>query len=219
MEELNIKDFINVAKKKLWIIILITIITTSAGIFVSYKVLDSEYRVNTTLYIGTKITPQSDGVAYQDLLMGGQLVKDYIELAKSRLVRGIVKEELESEGHSLVGLMSVHQKGDTRIIEITVQDTSPKLATLVANKYAEVFKRKALELIDAVNIQIIDVARTPSNPIKPNKKMNIVFSFMLGVMISVVIIFLIVFLDNTIKTSEDIEGSIKLIVIGSIPKF
>ena len=40
---------------------------------------------------------------------------------------------------------------------------------------------------------------------------------MLGIMVSVFIVFLLEYLDNTIKTSEDVEKYLELNVIGIIP--
>ncbi len=219
MEEIIITDFLNILKKRVWIIVAVTILVTGTSVISTFMLLDNIYQVNTTLYVGTKVSAQTKDVAYQDLLMGGQLVKDYIEFAKSRLIRGIVVSELKLKNNAEAGLINVTQRGDTRIIEITVQNNDPALAVLVANRFAEVFKRKAIELIDAVNIQVIDAAVMPKAPIKPNKKLNIAISFVLGFMAGVGAVLLIEYLDSTVKTPEDIQKHLGLIVIGNISDF
>lgn len=218
---IDLKDLFLIIRKRLWVILLITFITTLTAVIVSIWVLEPVYQANTTLYVGKKIDGEGT-LGYQDVLMGGQLVKDYRELAKSRLVASIVINELRLENTStdqIANMLGVNLKNETRIIEITAHSTDPEFAKRVANKVADVFKRKAVELIEVDNVQVIDVAETPISPIKPNKEMNIAIGFLLGVMLSLGLAFLLEYLDNTIKTPEDIEKYLGLSVIGAIPKF
>ena len=53
--------------------------------------------------------------------------------------------------------------------------------------------------------------------IKPNKQMNMAIAFLLGLMGSVGLVFLLEFLDNTIKTPEDVARHLELPVMGIIP--
>jgi capsular polysaccharide biosynthesis protein len=184
-------------------------------------VLEPIYQANTTLYVGKNIDVGGT-LGYQDVLMSGQLVKDYREFAKSRLVTKIVINELKLQNTSadqIADMLGVNLKSDTRMIEITAQHTDPEFASNVTNKVADVFKRKALELIEVDNVQIIDRAEVPTNPIKPNKKTNIAIGFMLGLMISLGLGFMLEYLDNTLETPDDIEKYLGLAVIGTIPKF
>ncbi len=52
----------------------------------------------------------------------------------------------------------------------------------------------------------------------PNKKMNIAIAFLLGLMVSVGISFLLEFLDNTYNNKEQLEKELDIPVIGTIPK-
>jgi len=53
--------------------------------------------------------------------------------------------------------------------------------------------------------------------VKPNKKMNLAAAFLLGLMGSVALALLLEFLDNTIKTPEDVARHLDLPVMGIIP--
>lgn len=218
---IDIRELFLIIKKRLWLIILITLITTIiAGIF-SFYILQPVYQANTTLYVGKNINVEGS-MGYQDVLMSGQLVKDYRELAKSRLVANIVIDELnlrDISAEEITDMLGVNLKSDTRIIEITAQHTDPELAKQVANKVADVFKRKSVELIEVDNVQVIDVAETPVDPIKPNKKTNVAIGFVLGLMLGLGLVFMIEYLDNTIKTANDVEKYLGLPVIGTILHF
>jgi capsular polysaccharide biosynthesis protein len=53
--------------------------------------------------------------------------------------------------------------------------------------------------------------------VKPNKAMNIAVAFLLGLMASAALAIVLEFMDNTIKTSEDIARHLDLPVMGVIP--
>ena len=74
------------------------------------------------------------------------------------------------------------------------------------------------EAMDLGDIRIIDEARIPKNPIKPNKKLNLAIGGILGLMLGVMLTFFMEYMDNTIKTTDDIERYLGLPVLGLIPK-
>ena len=89
----------------------------------------------------------------------------------------------------------------------------------IANEVAEVFCQDVVDKLQVKNVQIIDTAILPENSEKPNIKMNIAISFILGLMCSLAIIFIMEYFDNTIKISSDIEKHLGLPVLGTIPVF
>ena len=86
---------------------------------------------------------------------------------------------------------------------------------ILLEKYQEARINEAMELGD---IRIIDEARIPKNPIKPNKKLNLAIGGILGLMLGVMLTFFMEYMDNTIKTTDDIERYLGLPVLGLIPK-
>lgn len=68
------------------------------------------------------------------------------------------------------------------------------------------------------NISIIDRADVPNWRFKPNLTLNLALGLLLGGMLGVLAAFLLEFLDDTIKTPEDVEQKLKLPVLGVIPK-
>ena len=73
------------------------------------------------------------------------------------------------------------------------------------------------EQYDASNIHIIDTARVPAKPYKLNKQRFIIIALMLGLFIGILLAFLREYLDNTFKTTKDLENKLKLPVLGVIP--
>ena len=75
---------------------------------------------------------------------------------------------------------------------------------------------KMNNVIEKGDVQIVDLAKRPSSPFTPNHQKDILIFCFFGLGIALVIVFLIEFIDNTIKTIDEIEKYNKS-VIGVIP--
>ena len=72
--------------------------------------------------------------------------------------------------------------------------------------------------ITASNIQIVNPAELPTLPYKPNKRLNLLLAAVVGLFLGVGLAFFFEYLDNTIKTPEDLEQWIRLPSIGMVPE-
>lgn len=66
------------------------------------------------------------------------------------------------------------------------------------------------------NIVQIEVATTPTSPIRPQPVNNTLLAAAVGLMLAAGIVFLVEYLDNTLKTVDDVERILQLPVIGFI---
>lgn len=75
------------------------------------------------------------------------------------------------------------------------------------------------EAMHSGNLQIVDQAFMPGQPIKPRKTLNLAIAGVLGLFLGFGLAFLLDYIDNTIKTKEEIERLLDLPVLGQIPEF
>ena len=68
------------------------------------------------------------------------------------------------------------------------------------------------------NIKIVDRGYPAAEPFKPRKKLIVLIAFFLGAFLGVLVAFLREHLDNTFKTSEEIENILGIPALGSVPK-
>lgn len=118
----------------------------------------------------------------------------------------------------LARIIQVNSIVDTDIIEIKVENTNPELAASIADVLAAVFMEKIVDLLNIDNIQILDMAEVPTTPIKPKFVLNAAIAIVLGLGLGVGLIFFLEYLDDTIKSQEDIKTHLKLPVLTSVPK-
>jgi capsular polysaccharide biosynthesis protein len=120
---------------------------------------------------------------------------------------------------SLRSNLVVNSESNTEIIRITIEDESPLQARDIANALALVFQQEVRDILFMDNVQIIDAAKIPQSPIRPQPMLNILIAGFLGVMAGLGLVFLIEYLDNTIKTPEDVQRYLDLPILGAIPSF
>lgn len=73
------------------------------------------------------------------------------------------------------------------------------------------------EAMQVAGVQVVDYATVPTLPIKPRIKLNMAIAGVLGIFIGVGLAFLLAFVDNTVKTKEEVEELLGLPVLAQIP--
>lgn len=221
MKTYDVNSLFHLFLRKFWIVAITAVLFSGSSFLISQYLINTVYRSDTTLYIGKNLSSDS-GLEYNDLLIGSQLVEDYRELIKSRLVVNEVMRELSITGVSaevFSAKINVALKNNTRVIQISASDASPDTARTIADKVTDVFVEKVDEIMQVDYVKVIDRAETPQVPVKPNKALYTAAGFILGAALSFGIIFLVDFFDNSVKTAEDIGEFLNLPVIGTIPVF
>lgn len=222
MEEIELKRFFRVIIKRWWVILSLIALALILGILYTFFYVKPLYQSNTSIYIGKSTKPDSVAIMYNDVLLNDRLVNDYRELVKSRLIADEVIREMglrDITYDQFAAKMNVASKKDTRLIYITATDQNPELAKNLADKVAEVFRNKATDIMRVDNIQIIDKAILPEEPITPNKYINITISFLIGFLLGLSIVLIMEYFDDTVKTPDDAIKYIDLPVLCSIPIF
>jgi len=67
------------------------------------------------------------------------------------------------------------------------------------------------------NVEVVEAAETPKAPVKPRKARIILLSVFLGLFLGVGLAFFFEYLDDTVKTPEDLEGRVGVSVLGFVP--
>lgn len=218
-ETIDLREYFGIIKKRFWIIALITTIAIVVSGAISFFVLTPVYEAKSTLIVNTEKNEETQMITGDQFNVTQKLAVTYGEIIKSRSVLDdVIKNlKLDDKYEDLAKNVTVSPVKDTQIISISVQDTNKEKARDIANEIPKVFKKEAKRITKANDIQVIDKAILPQNPIKPNKMMNMAIAAVLGAMIGLFVVFLIEYLDNKLKTPQDIEKYLGLSVLGVVP--
>ncbi|MBZ6489063.1 YveK family protein [Priestia aryabhattai] len=218
-ERISLLDFFLVLRKRLWLITLITIISAIISAVISFFVLTPVYQTNTQILVNQAKSEQQlyNAGAVQTNI---QLISTYNDIIKSPAIldKVIDKLNIDSSAKTLSTQIQVTSSENSQVAQITVQDTDAKRATEIANTTAAVFQKEVPKIMNIDNVSILskaDLAASKS-PVKPQPTLNIAIALVVGLMVGVGLSFLLEYLDNTIKTEQDIESILELPVMGVI---
>ncbi|WP_245399893.1 Wzz/FepE/Etk N-terminal domain-containing protein [Niallia sp. Man26] len=219
MEEISLKDLFQTLRKRVALIFSITLLAIIISGVVSYFVLTPEYKSSTQILVNQ--AEDSESIYNTNQVQTNiQLINTYSVIIKSAAILNDVRNDLNLDMSIAVlnSKITVESAQNSQIMTVSVTDSNPALALDIANKTAEVFEEQIKELMKVDNVSILPLADEQENqsPVSPNPPLNIVIAALIGLVIGVVLAFILEYLDNTIKTEQDIEKLLDLPVLGSI---
>lgn len=217
-ETIDLRELLSTIKKRFWIVILTTVIAVGISVVVTNRNKVQFYQAKTTMIVNIE-TYENQSVLTSDQISAGQkLAVLYGEIIKSRSVLQPVIEKLNLEmtPQQLAGMISVSQVNETHIMNLAVTDTDPDRARDIANTIPGVFTEEVKRTLKANGVEVLDPS-LGGYPIVSNSSNKVAIAGVLGVMIGLFIIFLIEFLDNKVKTPQDMEKYFNIPVLGVIP--
>ncbi len=216
--EIDLLELVHILLGKWWLILGIGFLTAIIGLMISSFVLIPVYESTTKIYILNK--NETATVTYSDVQMGTQLTKDYAELINSRYVLEEVIQKLaldDLEYQELLNKVSVETPTDTRIVSVTVEDQDPVQAMNIANCIREVAGEHIQNVMDIEAVNVVETANMPTDKAGPNILMWTLAGGMIGVMVVCVIVLVRYLLNDTVKSSEDVEKYLALSTLALIP--
>lgn len=222
MEEqvISISEIFEALKKRWILIVSITLVATLISGVLSFFVIKPTYETSTKVFIGKEESNQ-EGYNTNDIQMYQKLLQTYAETIKTNeVVQAAINNSKNTDltVGSVKGALTVTPVADTQILQIKYQNKSPELAKEILENITNEFVVLAKELVPNGNVRVIEAVQLPENPVAPNKKMNVAIAFLLGLMVSVGLVFLIEYLDNTFKNKEQLERELDIPVVGIIPE-
>lgn len=225
-QEIDLIQLWEALKKRWLLVIVIPLIAALTSGIISFYIISPVYQASTTIIVGKKAsdsTVQQAGQLLDNSVLQAnqQLAKTYGEIAKSRTVEENVINALDLPltAQQLDGKITINPVKNTEILEIAVQDTDPSLAADIANTMVQKFSDSVIEIKKVDSVSIVDKAVAPIDPVKPKKAQNVLIAFVVGLMVSIGLAFLLEFLDKTIKSTKDVEDILGLPVLGVIPHY
>ena len=204
---LDLKLYLDFLRHRWLLLVLGPVVAFTAAYFFTQQ-LTPLYESTATGLVNRTATPGL--VEYNDVLTSERLTNTYAELVESapildevarRLGLSVSRRELDTK-------ISVAPVIDTQLLKISVKDEDPAFATLLANTTAEAFTEdNASQLAPAGTVSIAKQAEVPESPVSPSLILNISFAIVLGGILAVCLGVLLDQLDNTLKSSEDVESA------------
>ena len=138
----------------------------------------------------------------------GTIAKDY-QLAQQRVASIEANMELGKSDIQAIG----DKKFELDALEREV-GTNQGIYDQFFNRMTEASSADGLE---TANARVSDYARPPVSPVKPNKQLIVALAALASLVLSMLMAFLYETMDDTIKSTNDVEGRLGLRLLGILP--
>lgn len=213
---MQLQDYLSVLWKRWWVIAL-ALVAAAGGAYVVSKLLPDTYRSQAVYLVianqadnGLNIVLRNSMNSYRELVLQPDVL-DQISQSNG----------LDISGEQWMEDVNIQPRPDEQKIIIEVDaatlDQSMAMADAVGERIvAEVNRINAtLEGTARINVERIQQARLVS--IQPNTRVNVLAGAILGLVIGLLLAFLLEYLDDTLKSSADVERFVGLTTLGAIP--
>lgn len=223
-EEINLKDIFDMFwDRKIGIIIIILLCIVAGYVYTTFFV-SPLYKATSTAILTSNTESNEEenaGVTQTEVTLNNSLLSTYREIATSDSVvsKVISNLGLNISDDALKSQITVTSATNSQVIQITVENSNAELAAKIANEIRKVFTDRVAELYDMQNIKPLDDAKVPTSPSNINHTKDIVMFAAIGVVLAVIYVVIANLLDNTVKSSSDIEKATGLNVIAEIPVY
>lgn len=218
MIEIDLREIFAVLMHWWWAIFLTAVLVGASAFGVSKFVITPTYESTTRIVILSKQNEKTN-LTYSDVQLGTQLTKDYAELIKSRYVieQVLAKFELDTAYDEFIKHLDVVTPADTRIIDITMTDPDPYRAKALVDEIRNVAAVRIKDVMDIEAVNLVDEGNLPDEPSNPSVPKWTMIGLFLGAFAAAGVILIRFLLDDTIKTSEDVERYLNLSTLALIP--
>ena len=149
VKEIDIFRILGAFLRHIWIIALVAVLCAAIAFAYAYFFITPTYQSSTMLYVNNGSLSIGKSFSISDLNASKNLVDTYIVILKSRTTLEAVAEraELNMSYSSLSRKVSAAAVNATEVLRVTVTDTDPERATLIANAIGEVLPERVQTII------------------------------------------------------------------------
>lgn len=217
-EAIRFSTIITLLKNRITFILSFTLAGLLAGLIFSYMLLTPSYK--STVQVIVAQDTESQFVQNTEVQANIQLVNTYNELIKSPFIIEKVVADLDDH-YTVSGLskmIKVRNETNSQVINISVEAGTKKESIHIANVVAQMFKENASKVMKIGSIHILSNSKYSTASTRKSPIIYIGIAIVIGTISGILFSFLLIALDTTLKTEEDILEQLSIPVLGSVGK-
>lgn len=203
-KEINLKSVFLIIKKRLWLIVLLTVLLTVLASLYNSRPEPQVYVSSTRVIIAAS----------------NEMMTTVRALVREPIVLNQVIEELElnSSPGQLRGQIRVDSVDASLITVISVLDSHPVRAADIANSIVEKYREVAIDTLGVQSIRLLTAAEPDPTPINTTSNTIVYMAFVVGLILSVTLAFLLESLDDSVRSEQDVESILGLNMLGHVSR-
>lgn len=225
-QELDLRDIFRIVRRRSWLIalvvLLICLLVGGYSVFIKKPVFEASTK------IVVNQTPSQTSANQLDLNQINtniQMINTYKEVIKTPAILDVVVAnypQFQLNAEELSNMVNVNSVNNTQVMTVIVRDTDYVRAAGIANAISDVFQQEIPDIFNVENVSILNKAKTDPpvrpEPVEPNFMLNMAIGFVVSLMIGLALAFLLEYLDDTIKTEDDIKNILDMPTLAMITR-
>ena len=221
---MELKEYLSILAKRKWMIAVIVLLACVATGIKSYYYTTPIYSASAKLIVNQAFEFQ--GMSMLDLSTmqtNITVINSYKEIIQSAAILDKVAQkypDLKLSGSELKSGLSVGSSAESQVMDLSFTSTSYVQAAKAVNAIAETFKTVNPTIMKVDNVNILNKADVDADAwsINTSPIVLLFISFVVSFMLSVGLVFLLHYLDDTIKTERDVVAQLELPMLTQITK-
>ncbi|MHA6485286.1 YveK family protein [Paenibacillus sp. strain BS8-2] len=203
-KEINLKSVFIIIRKRLWLIVLLTGLLTVLGNLYNSRPEPQVYVSSTRVIIAAS----------------NDMMTTVRALVREPIVLNQVIEELQLNASpgQLRSQVRVDSVDSSLITVISVLDSHPERAADIANSIVTKYREVAMETLGVQSIRLLSAAEPDPVPINTTSNTIVYVAFVVGLILSVTVAFLMESLDDSVRTEQDVELLLGLNMLGHVSR-
>ena len=202
--EIDLQDMLLYLLKKMKIILPLVCFCATVAFLISSQFMPVMYTASTRIYVLNR----EDGIdiSYSDYQVANQMIEDYkVLITGANVTQAVVdKLELQISKDALEKMIRLDAPKNTRFLEISITDTDPARAVLIANTVREI-------------VNLVYEAEMPQKPSGPPVLKITILSACTALCVLMLFFSIRHMMDDSIRTEEDVAARLGLNVLTVIP--
>lgn len=217
--EIDLKEVFYELWSKAVVIVLSAVVCALAAALITITLMTPKYQSTASLYVMNR--QNAEGAATSsDISAATSLTNDF----KSMITSGTVMEQtieqlgLTIKAKELASMISVSNPTNTRILDITVTSEDPYEAQRIVDVIADISANQIVNIMGLEKVNVYQRGEIPTSASSPSLKKNLLIGAAAGFLLACAVVLAIFFLDDSIKTEEDVEKYLGKSVLAMIPE-
>ena len=223
-QELDLREYIAIIRKRIWLIIAVVLLATALTAVYSIFFKEEVYEASTKIIVN-RTTAQAalDQLDLNEINTNIRMIDTYKEIIKTPAILDKVVEaypQFQTTSDELITKIKVSSVNNTQVMTLVIRDTDYHTAAEMVNAVSKVFQNEIPSLFNVENVSILNYAKVEANavPVEPNVPLNIALAFIVSLMLAIGAAFLLEYLDDTIKTEDDVLRTLDLPTLAMISR-
>lgn len=223
-KQINLIDLVKLYMRRWWVLVIGLVIGgIVAGVYSTFFITRI-YESGGSLYTENQndvLKQEVTDVNLNMITVRRELVGTYAEVLTSNtfLKKVAEKSNLGYTHEQLLGMLNMTSKNETEILVIIVKSPIPQHAYIIAQTIMELAEEQISSVVEGGSVTLLDEPEFPTTFSSPNILKNTQLGMLIGLLLSLIIVFTIEMLDNKVKDANQISTMFKYPVLGEIPYF